>query len=69
MPFPTPNCLATVAGGTPSKKPAKENFQLPGSRTDRIIVTEEAKQFFFEKKNQKTFVIWRTPPDRTATAK
>jgi hypothetical protein len=23
--------------------------------------------FFFEKKNQKTFATWRTPPDRTAT--
>jgi hypothetical protein len=29
---------------------------------------EERKQFFFEKKNQKTFVIWRTLPERAATA-
>jgi hypothetical protein len=29
---------------------------------------EKAKRFFFEKKNQKTFVPVHTPPDRTATA-
>jgi hypothetical protein len=26
------------------------------------------KQFFFEKKNQKTFATWRTLPERSATA-
>jgi hypothetical protein len=29
---------------------------------------EGRKQFFFEKKNQKTFMSWRTLPEKTATA-
>jgi hypothetical protein len=28
----------------------------------------QGKEFFFEKKNQKTFATWRTPPERSATA-
>jgi hypothetical protein len=28
----------------------------------------QGKQFFFEKKTQKTFAIWRTLPARSATA-
>jgi hypothetical protein len=42
----------------------------PGCREGAFAVTlsKVSKQFFFEKKNQKTFATWQTPPDRTATA-
>jgi hypothetical protein len=34
----------------------------------QITQMKGRKQFFFEKKNQKTFMFWRTEPERTATA-
>jgi hypothetical protein len=34
----------------------------------RRLSGQEEKPFFFEKKNQKTFVLLRTLPERSATA-
>jgi hypothetical protein len=33
-----------------------------------VVEVEKGKPFFFEKKNQKTFGLWRALPARSATA-